>query len=347
MARSGVHATCLVLLISSLVSFKKPNSHICLHLVTTCACRRHLVAQHWEHACCCYCCSVTHSSSYESAAVAYACVIDSLYWIRIINAGCWCSQVLLQVAEASSGESMLSWHSRACRQAAQHAMAAAAACWQPHVRSRNLELIMRRSLRKDHAMHILVHMYPRQSHRILMPALHSPPPVRMLLSSYCPRLLLLPHYCYHLHVTQPLTVPVPAPCPPPPTPPLVPAHTLTGRMLLSSGDRPAHDYASSISMVSSQAAIQRLATTGGAANVKKATELSIKNAQHSTKSVKATIQRGGGGVGVSDLLLLVCLVLLRTPAKWTPAVFCAVFYVAGVAATWPPLVVLPASKRQL
>lgn len=62
------------------------------------------------------------------------------------------------------------------------------------------------------------------------------------------------------------------------------AEASSGRMLLSSGDRPAHDYASSISMVSSQAAIQRLATTGGAANVKKATELSIKNAQHSTKS---------------------------------------------------------------
>jgi hypothetical protein len=60
--------------------------------------------------------------------------------------------------------------------------------------------------------------------------------------------------------------------------------TPAGRKLLSSGDRPAHDYASSISLASSQAAIQRLATKGGsAANVKQATDLSMKNAQHATK----------------------------------------------------------------
>lgn len=54
---------------------------------------------------------------------------------------------------------------------------------------------------------------------------------------------------------------------------------------LPGGERPAHEYAQSVSIASTQAAIQRLATNGASAdNVKRATELSMKNAQHATKN---------------------------------------------------------------
>jgi hypothetical protein len=54
--------------------------------------------------------------------------------------------------------------------------------------------------------------------------------------------------------------------------------------MLQTGERPSHEYAQQLSITASQAAIQRLTTQGlRASAVKEATQLSLKNAQTSTK----------------------------------------------------------------